>query len=144
MTNLINKLLTSKSNKGCWFIWNFVEKFKNPFFFFKLNFVVSVLKWQLMLVNIKLQLDLKDITYFYFQHETFILNSFYSLPLTYPLWNCGFALTAARNFYSFHLFYDYSCVNQPTSHYYVFQLKRQALISKVKTIPYTDSIAQFN
>ena len=35
--------------------------------------------------RIKLQIDLLDISYFYFLHETSILNSFYSLLLTYPL-----------------------------------------------------------
>ena len=35
--------------------------------------------------RIKLQIDLLDISYFYILHETSILNSFYSLPLTYPL-----------------------------------------------------------
>ena len=132
---------------GVFLIWLLINIFqllnigKYVYLFFKdieKNKILSQMKKVddfLVSKRIKLQIDLLDISYFYILHETSILNSFYSLPLTYPLWNCGFALTAARNFYSFHLFYDYSCVNQPASHYYVFQLKRQALISKVKTIP---------
>ena len=128
---------------GVFLIWLLINIFqllnigKYVYLFFKDRILSQMKKVDDFHVSkrIKLQIHLLGISYFYYLHETSILNSFYSLPLTYPLWNCGFALTAARNFYSFHLFYDYSCVNQPTSHYYVFQLKRQALISKVKTIP---------